>query len=129
MTEKNIYTCDYCGKTFNEKDECEAHEFAHKVKEFNAHAKFYANGWLLDFDAESVDPCDDFFERVDAIICDDKETAKTINELYDENCLDTPFSVYLAKEQFFERVYYDRDHGYWRDADDVIEDIENRFRK
>lgn len=128
MTEKNCYVCDVCGKTFRNKDACEAHEFAHKVKDFCAHAKFFDDGFLINFNAESVGPCDDFLERVDAIICNDKETAKAINELYNENCLDAPFGIYSTKEQFYERVFYDKDCCYWRDADDIIAEVERHFK-
>lgn len=61
MTENTTYTCDYCGKAFDDGDECYLHELEHKFELVKNHVKFMRekNGVLIELPLtyESADEC------------------------------------------------------------------------
>ena len=75
MTEKTIYICDYCGKVFDDDDDCYRHEWEHKFELFKNRIKFMRvkNGVLIELPlaCESVDECN-------VIYCDGTDEAWNI---------------------------------------------------
>lgn len=61
MTENTTYICDYCGKVFDNDDDCYLHEWEHKFKLLKNRVKFMKekNGVFIElpFAYESVDEC------------------------------------------------------------------------
>lgn len=61
MTEKTTYICDYCGKVFDDGDECYLHEWEHKFESIKNHVKLIRgrDGILIELPLalESVDQC------------------------------------------------------------------------
>ena len=77
MTENTIYICDYCGKVFDDDDDCYRHEWEHKFELFKNRIKFMRvkNGVLIELPlaCESVDECT-------VIYCDGTDEAWNILE-------------------------------------------------
>ena len=61
MTENTTYICDYCGKVFDDGDDCYQHEWEHKFESIKNRIKFMRvkNGVLIELPlaCESVDEC------------------------------------------------------------------------
>ena len=61
MTENITYICDYCGKVFDNDDDCYRHEWEHKFEPFKNRIKFMTekNGVFIELPlvCESVDKC------------------------------------------------------------------------
>ncbi len=61
MTENTTYTCDYCGKVFDNGDECYLHEWEHKFESVKNRVKLMRerDGVLIELPLalESVDQC------------------------------------------------------------------------
>lgn len=61
MTEKTTYICDYCGKVFDDGDECYLHEWEHKFESIKNRVKLMRerDGVLIELPLalESVDQC------------------------------------------------------------------------
>ena len=61
MTENTTYICDYCGKVFDNDDDCYLHEWEHKFKLLKNRVKFMKekNGVFIELPLayESVDEC------------------------------------------------------------------------
>lgn len=81
MTENTIYICDYCGKVFDDDDDCYRHEWEHKFELFKNRIKFMRvkNGVLIELPlaCESVDECT-------VIYCDGTDEAWNIlDEAFD----------------------------------------------
>ena len=61
MTENTTYICDYCGKVFDDEDDCYRHEWEHKFEPVKNRIKFMRvkNGVLIELPlaCESVDEC------------------------------------------------------------------------
>ena len=75
MTENTTYICDYCGKVFDDDDDCYRHECEHKFELFKNRIKFMRvkNGVLIELPlaCESVDECN-------VIYCDGTDEAWNI---------------------------------------------------
>lgn len=81
MTENTTYTCDYCGKAFDDGDGCFRHEWEHKFELLKNRIKFMRErGGVLNklpLALESVDECS-------VIYCDGTDEAwNTIDEAFD----------------------------------------------
>ena len=81
MTENTIYICDYCGKVFDDDDDCYRHEWEHKFELFKNRIKFMRvkNGVLIELPlaCESVGECT-------VIYCDGTDEAWNIlDEAFD----------------------------------------------
>ena len=81
MTENTIYICDYCGKVFDDGDDCYQHEWEHKFESVKNRVKFMRekNGVLIELPLapESVDECT-------VIYCDGTDEAwNTLDEAFD----------------------------------------------
>ena len=61
MTENTTYICDYCGKVFDDEDDCYRHEWEHKFELLKNRVKFMRvkNGVLIELPlaCESVGEC------------------------------------------------------------------------
>ena len=61
MTENTTYICDYCGKVFDNDDNCYRHEWEHKFEPFKNRIKFMTkeNGVFIELPLayESVNEC------------------------------------------------------------------------
>ena len=61
MTENITYICDYCGKVFDNDDDCYRHEWEHKFEPFKNHVKFMQekNGVFIELPlaCESITDC------------------------------------------------------------------------
>ena len=61
MTENITYICDYCGKVFDNDDDCYRHEWEHKFEPLKNHIKFMKekNGVFIELPlaCESADEC------------------------------------------------------------------------
>lgn len=61
MTENTIYICDYCGKVFDDEDNCFQHEWEHKFELLKNRVKFMRgkDGVFIELPLtiESVDEC------------------------------------------------------------------------
>lgn len=77
MTENTTYICDYCGKVFDDEDDCYRHEWEHKFELLKNRVKFMRvkNGVLIELPlvCESVDECT-------VIYCDGTDEAWNILE-------------------------------------------------
>lgn len=75
MTEHTTYICDYCGKVFDDDDDCYRHEWEHKFELLKNRVKFMRvkNGVLIELPlaCESVDECN-------VIYCDGTDEAWNI---------------------------------------------------
>ena len=108
MTENTTYICDYCGKVFDDDDDCYRHEWEHKFELFKNRIKFMRvkNGVLIELPlaCESVDECN-------VIYCDGTDKAWDILEeaFYWEgyHCV----SKYIRAEGHL--FVYDRDTDDW----------------
>ena len=81
MTENTTYICDYCGKVFDDEDDCYRHEWEHKFELLKNRVKFMRvkNGVLIELPlaCESVDECT-------VIYCDGtNEVWNTLDEAFD----------------------------------------------
>ena len=108
MTENTTYICDYCGKVFDDEDDCYRHEWEHKFELLKNRVKFMRvkNGVLIELPlaCESVDECT-------VIYCDGTDEAWNILEeaFYWEgyHCV----SKYMRADGHF--FVYDRDTDDW----------------
>ena len=61
MTENTTYICDYCGKVFDDDDDCYRHEWEHKFEPFKNRVKFMRekNGVFIELPltCASADEC------------------------------------------------------------------------
>ena len=61
MTENTTYICDYCGKVFDDEDDCYRHEWEHKFESLKNRVKFMRvkDGVLIELPlaCEFVDEC------------------------------------------------------------------------
>lgn len=81
MTENTTYICDYCGKVFDDEDNCFQHEWEHKFELLKNRVKFMRgkDGVFIELPLtiESVDECT-------VIYCDGTDEAwDTIDEAFD----------------------------------------------
>lgn len=108
MTENTTYICDYCGKVFDNDDECYRHEWEHKFELFKNRVKFMRekNGVFIELPLalESVDECT-------VIYCDGTDEAWNIlDEAFDwRGYYCVPESIRADGHIF----YYDRDADDW----------------
>ena len=108
MTENTTYICDYCGKVFDDDDDCYRHEWEHKFELLKNRVKFMKekNGVLIELPlaCESVDECT-------VIYCDGTDEAWNILEeaFYWEgyHCV----SKYIRADGHF--FVYDRETDDW----------------
>lgn len=108
MTENTTYICDYCGKVFDDDDDCYRHEWEHKFESLKNRVKFMKeeNGVFIELPlaCESVDECT-------VIYCDGTDKAWDILEeaFYWEgyHCV----SKYMRAEGHL--FVYDRDTDDW----------------
>ena len=108
MTENTTYICDYCGKVFDDDDDCYRHEWEHKFELFKNRIKFMKeeNGVFIELPlaCESVDECT-------VIYCDGTDEAWDIIEeaFYWEgyHCV----SKYMRADGHF--FVYDRETDDW----------------
>ena len=77
MTENTTYICDYCGKVFDDDDDCYRHEWEHKFESLKNRVKFMKeeNGVFIELPlaCESVGECT-------VIYCDGTDEAWDIIE-------------------------------------------------
>ena len=81
MTENTTYICDYCGKVFDDEDNCYQHEWEHKFESVKNRIKFMRekNGVFIELPLaiKSVDECT-------VIYCDGTDEAwDTLDEAFD----------------------------------------------
>ena len=81
MTKNTTYICDYCGKVFDDEDDCYRHEWEHEFELLKNRVKFMKekNGVLIELPlaCESVDECT-------VIYCDGTDEAwDTLDEAFD----------------------------------------------
>lgn len=81
MTENTTYICDYCGKVFDDEDNCFQHEWEHKFEPLKNRVKFMRGeaGVFVELPlvVESVDECT-------VIYCDGTDEAwDTLDEAFD----------------------------------------------
>ena len=108
MTENTTYICDYCGKVFDDDDDCYRHEWEHKFELLKNRVKFMKvkDGVLIELPlaCESVDECT-------VIYCDGTDEAWNILEeaFYWEgyHCV----SKYIRADGHF--FVYDRETDDW----------------
>lgn len=80
MTENTTYICDYCGKVFDDDDDCYRHEWEHKFESLKNRVKFMRvkDGVLIELPlaCEFVDECT-------VIYCDGTDEAwNTLDEAF-----------------------------------------------
>ena len=108
MTKNTTYTCDYCGKVFDDDDDCYRHEWEHKFELFKNRIKFMRvkNGVLIELPlaCESTDECT-------VIYCDGTDEAwDTIEEAFDCRGYGYPAKDIRADGHIF---IYDYDEDNW----------------
>lgn len=108
MTENITYICDYCGKVFDNDDDCYRHEWEHKFEPFKNYVKFMKekNGVFIELPLalNSVGECT-------AIYCDGTDEAwDTIDEAFNwRGYYCVPENIRADGHIF----YYDRDVDDW----------------
>ena len=108
MTENTTYICDYCGKVFDDEDDCYRHEWEHKFELLKNRVKFMRvkNGVLIELPlaCESIGECT-------VIYCDGTDKAwDTLDEAFyweGYHCV----SKYMRAEGHL--FVYDRDTDDW----------------
>ena len=108
MTENTTYICDYCGKVFDNFDDCDRHEWDHKFESLKNHVKFMKekNGVFVELPlaCESVGECT-------VIYCDGTDKAWNIlDEAFDWRGYYCVPKVIRADGHIF---YYDYDIDGW----------------
>ena len=108
MTENITYICDYCGKVFDNCDECYQHEWEHKFESVKNRVKFIKekNGVFIELPltCESTDECT-------VIYCDGTNEAwDTIEEAFDCRGYGYPAKDIRADGHIF---IYDYDEDNW----------------
>ena len=108
MTENTTYICDYCGKVFDDDDDCYRHEWEHKFELFKNRIKFMRvkNGVLIELPlaCESIDECN-------VIYCDGTDKAWDIlNEAFNWEGYHCVSKYMRADGHFF---VYDRETDNW----------------
>ena len=108
MTKNTTYTCDYCGKVFDDCDECYQHEWEHKFESVKNRVKFMKekNGVFIELPliCESTDECT-------VIYCDGTNEAwDTIEEAFDCRGYGYPAKDIRADGHIF---IYDYDEDNW----------------
>ena len=108
MTENTTYICDYCGKVFDNEDNCFRHEWKHKFELFKNRIKFMRekNGVFVELPLtyESADECT-------IIYCDGTDEAwDIINEAFDLRGYSYPEKDIHADGHIF---VYDYDADDW----------------
>ena len=108
MTEHTTYICDYCGKIFDDGDECYRHEWEHKFEPFKNRVKFMKEKddifVELPLACESADECT-------IIYCDGTDEAwNIIEEAFDWRGYGYPAKDIRADGHIF---VYDYDTDCW----------------
>lgn len=110
MTEHSYYTCDFCGKQFDDATDCDRHELEHKAEKLKGKVRFFRKSHEemveLPISPGSVD-------SVMYIYCADKETWEFLSEIFDEAgyCRPNEYCEYGSK--FYA---YDSDNYVWYDV-------------
>lgn len=108
MTENTTYICDYCGKVFDDSEDCYRHEWEHKFRSVKNRVKFMRekNDVLIELPlaCESADECT-------VIYCDGTdETWDIIEEAFDWRGYSYPAKDIRADGYIF---VYDYDVNDW----------------
>ena len=108
MTKNTTYTCDYCGKVFDNGDDCYQHEQEHKFESVKNHVKFMKeeNGVFVELPltCESADECT-------IIYCDGTDEAwNTVEKAFDWRGYSCPAKNIRADGHIF---VYDYDTDGW----------------
>ena len=108
MTKNITYICDYCGKVFDNGDDCYQHEQEHKFESVKNRVKFIRekNGAFIELPLtyKSVDDCT-------IIYCDGTEEAwNTIDEAFDCRGYVNPEEDIRSDGHIF---VYDHDYDDW----------------
>ena len=108
MTENTTYICDYCGKVFDDEDDCYRHEWEHKFELFKNRVKFMKEekGVFIELPLaiESVDECT-------VIYCDGTDEAwNIIKDAFDWRGYGYPAKDIRADGHIF---IYDYDEDDW----------------
>lgn len=110
MTEHSYYTCDFCGKHFNDAIDCDKHEFEHKVSKLRGEIRFFKKDHEkmveLPISPDSVD-------SVMYIYCADKETWEFLSEIFNEAGYCSPDEYCKYGSKFYA---YDSDNFSWYDV-------------
>lgn len=120
MMEKLVYECEYCGKIFDDYDDCDRHEMAEIAKRCVLHFTFYDEAGEIDF-APEANP-----DSVLAIWCDgDEETIGLINRYYESHSWDAP-PLQCGEETLW---VFDEWTSDWCDVNVVIEHYQGLKKK
>ena len=108
MTENTTYICDYCGKVFDDEDDCYRHEWEHKFELLKNRVKFMRvkNGVLIELPlaCESIGECT-------IIYCDGTDKAwDIIKDAFDWRRYGYPSKDIRADGHIF---IYDYDEDDW----------------
>lgn len=117
MTEKTIYVCELCGKTFEDEESCLAHEESEKHKQFENRVAFFNEDGA----------CVDNIEAAFTIWVADEEAFEYVNELLSEY-------MYAGIPQdfgggAFPNTFYVDDNGDWRCLSTDVNKLLNLERK
>ena len=124
MIEKHIYQCEFCGKEFNDEEDCRKHEMEHT-------ASYIKNAVVMMDSLGEVLPLDDIhtaIERTYAIYVGCKEAADILWKMFDDEGYTTPIENIETSIQYPAFFIYDQDKYYWQYMRDLEEEY-NRLLK
>lgn len=119
MRTETIYICDYCGKTFDDYEECCIHEMEESAKELNGVKFFDDNGKRL---PPNIDPEKIYYIELTA------ENAKAVDKYFKKNGYNPPSEE--VDTRFGGQFYWIDDE--WRNVEylrKMLAEIEEVFRE
>ena len=121
MIEKHIYQCEFCGKEFNDEEDCRKHEMEHT-------ASYIKNAVVMMDSLGEVLPLDDMhtaIERAYAIYVGCKEAADILWEMFDDEGYCTPIENIETSIQYPAFFTYNEDKYCWR----YMRDLEEEYNR
>lgn len=108
MIEIRYYDCEYCGKRFDNEEECRAHELQEKMGGFASDIKLYDNGYD-EVSLTEIMTDKRAFDQIFYVTIYSKEAGEALND-YIENELGYSFYNEAGRPTSFPCVL-----GFWRD--------------
>ena len=109
MTERTLYICDYCGKTFDHEEACEAHEKAELYDQIKKNVTFF------DCDFEPINPIGGTLciDDIQGILIKNEKGRESVKEYYDEASYCDPLWDWPKSDIQYPLAIVLNDNGYW----------------
>lgn len=125
MTKIEKYICEFCGKEFDDEDECKQHEILEKFKYHSTNVVFFDKDKNVITAEQVVSQLYDPW----AIFIEDEEAIPFVEEIYDFCGFYTPWCSEGNNNRKATGFYiYDEDIGWYRPAD-KIEELKRKMKE